>query len=200
MNGKVLSMTASVFILIVFSGTFIYNNKVKKTTIYSPTEVVNKVNSSEDKTQQPQLDNNENSKQDFFIKKDSMNIFKLIGVQGKFGLTEPLYGNNNFIYTTLYLWGNGSEILNKQLKIIAVNSSGESIEVPNLYRITKEGHGDVTEKNTLSTARENLSIGLPKNGIWNLNIYLDNVLLGNAVMDINSNGNNSKIPTPLQKN
>ena len=54
--------------------------------------------------------------------------------------------SNNFINTTLYLWGNEGEILNKKLKITAVNNNGERIEISNLYEVTKDGHGEMVEK------------------------------------------------------
>lgn len=173
-------------ILIGLTSSTIYNNDKKVDISYYPIEVVN---GDESKVQQ-RLNSNQ---QNFFIKKDSVNIIKLIGVKGKFGFTEPLHESNNFINTTLYLWGNEGEILNKKLKITAVNDNGERIEISNLYEVTKDGHGEMVEKNILSTARENLSISIPQNGIWTFDIYLDEVLYGSAVININ----NSKVLMPL---
>ncbi|MFL0245563.1 hypothetical protein [Candidatus Clostridium stratigraminis] len=198
MNSKVLTLAVFVCVITFLGGTFAYSYIGKKTIVSKSSETADKVNSSENKKQPSQLENNKELKHYFFIKENSMNAIKLIGIQGKFGLTEPRK-QDNFVYTTLYLWGNDKDVLNKQLKIVALNSSGNHIEIPNLYKITKDGHGDVVEKNTLSTARENLNMRLPSDGLWNLNIYLDDVLLGNAVIDINDTGNNPTTPVPLQK-
>lgn len=198
MNGKILTLAASLCVVTFLGATLAYTYNDKKNIISQPIEISNKIDIGKEKVQISQVENTKELKQEFFIKENDMNVIKLLGVQGRFGLTEPRK-RDNFVYTTLYLWGNEKDILNKQLKIVASNSSGDNIEIPNLYKIIKDGHGDVVEKNTLSTARENLSMRLPSDGIWNLNIYLDDTLLGNAVIDVKYTEGNPITPIPLQK-
>ncbi|MBC2580074.1 hypothetical protein [Clostridium sp. DJ247] len=99
----------------------------------------------------------------------------------------------------LYFWGNENDILNKQLKIIASNNKGDILEVPNLYKLTKEGHIDVSsEKNTISTAREQLSIKIPTEGLWKLSVYVENKLIGEVVVNVKTKPNDDfKTPLPL---
>lgn len=154
MKYKVIMTITFTSALIILSSTYIFNNiDTKKNFIQDfSAKIVTNTNIDKNEIQQAKLNEYENVKQDFLIKKDTENIIRLIGVQGKFGITEPYFYENDFVSTILYLWGYEKDILNKQLKIVATNSNGESLIIPNLYKITKDGHGDVSDKNTISTA------------------------------------------------
>lgn len=147
---------------------------------------------------------NDDDKSYFYVKKDNMNIIKLIGVRGKFGFTEDNYYANNFSYTNLYLWGDEDNILNKNLKITASNSQGNVIDIVDGFKIKKEGHAPEpsARENTTSTAVEQLNIKLSAEGTWKLSVYIDNNLIGEINIDVkkeNADDFNKNIvrPSPL---
>jgi len=200
MKKRGLILTASLSALIILVSIYSFNIKViKKITILKlSSKNISKINEATNKEQQPTTRKSEESlNQNFFINNNSMNITRLIGGNDKFGFTEPKFTSNMFVYTTLYLWGNEVNILNKQLKIVASNSNGDNLEIPDLYKVTKEGHGVVSEKGIICTGRENLSFQLPRIGKWTFNVYLDDLLLGKAIIDIKWNAYNTLTPTQI---
>ena len=83
---------------------------------------------------------------------------------------------DSFINTDWYFWGNEDSIINKPLKIIAVNDEGESMQVSRIDKISEDGN--------ISTAKQNLNIRIPKQGVWHLNIYIDNKLFGKTTINV----------------
>lgn len=202
MKSKILIITASILILTALSIMYLNFNfsTNKKDVSNSSTKVINSFSSNEVTAQQKNSNIEDSLKQSFFVKNDDSSIIRLNGFQGKFGFTEPICYQRKLVSTTLYLWGNEKDILNKQLKIQALNSNGQNLEISNLQKVTKEGHIEYGAKNTIATAKEHLEMELPNDGLWKLNIYLDNTLLGSTIIKVQQNDDNSTILTPLQKN
>lgn len=133
--------------------------------------------------------NKNNSLQCFFAKSNQMNFIKLYGTKNKFGFTNEVYRTNEFTDTTLYLWGNNENILNRKLKITASNGNGNTIDIGQ-YQTSKEGHIKTHgEKNTISTAMEELSVKIPSKGTWQLNVYIDNNLVGKINIEVEDKSN-----------
>jgi len=193
MKSKVWLIVTSISVLLILVGINMYkdNNKSNST--------IRNISNSGNNAKQSRLATSDKLKQEFLLKLDDMHTIKLLGVKGKFGFTEQLFYVNTPGTTTLYLWGNENDLLNKQLKIIAVNNIGDTVDIPNLYKITKDGHGEVMEENSISAAREQVTISLPKSGNWLLQVYLDDILLGNTVIDVKNDSNEFIIPAPYQR-
>ncbi|ERI95399.1 hypothetical protein HMPREF1982_00264 [Clostridiales bacterium oral taxon 876 str. F0540] len=198
MKNRVLMITTTIFLfistVIIYKNTNI-NEKVTDNSS-SHARVIND-NNNEVELQESFSKNKENIERYFFAIKGDRDIIILNGIQGKFGFTEPICYENNLVYTTLYLWSNKGDILSKNLKIIAVNANEENIEISNVYKVTKDGHEEYTEKNTVSTAKEQLNIQLPSDGLWKFQIYLNGELFGDTIINIKHKDNNSIIPSPL---
>ncbi|WP_147564727.1 hypothetical protein [Clostridium tyrobutyricum] len=119
---------------------------------------------------------NNNEKGYFYVFTSKSEISKLIGIENKFGFVDKNFYADSFINTDWYFWGNEDSIINKPLKIIAVNDEGKSMQVSRIDKISEDGN--------ISTAKQNLNIRIPKQGVWHLNIYIDNKLFGKTTINV----------------
>jgi hypothetical protein len=103
--------------------------------------------------------------------------YKVRGEEGHFGfLDAPFVAGKKQKYMW-YFWGEPSEFVGKQLRVTGVKKgTDQEIQVLN---------ASLGGQNRSATAHVPSEMLLPTPGLWRLNIYVGDKLLGNIVVDVN---------------